>query len=81
MANYAMYPKPRKGTPTTMKNNYTSVVNSIIRPNVSYAQDTTNNTSNTYNRQQMAPQGKGNLAIKAPTGQPRFHTQVNVNPS
>ncbi|GFY43804.1 hypothetical protein TNIN_139361 [Trichonephila inaurata madagascariensis] len=91
MANYAkcpMYPKPRKGTPTNTKNNYTTVVNSIIRPNVSYAQDTTkntsNNTSNSNNRQLMAPQGRGNPAIKTPTQASRVIApppQVNVTPN
>ncbi|GFS85343.1 PRE_C2HC domain-containing protein [Trichonephila clavipes] len=41
MANYfkcPLYPKPRKSTST--KNNYTSVVESIVRPNLSYAQAT-----------------------------------------
>ncbi|GFY78962.1 hypothetical protein TNIN_125131 [Trichonephila inaurata madagascariensis] len=91
MANYAkypMYPKPCKGTPTNTKNNYTTVVNSIIRPNVSYAQATTNNpstnTSNSNNRQQMAPQRRGNPSIKTPTQASRVIApppqQVNVTP-
>ncbi|GFY78939.1 hypothetical protein TNIN_338161 [Trichonephila inaurata madagascariensis] len=71
MANYTkcpLYPKPRKGTPNTTKNNYSTVVNSIIRPNVSYAQAATNqNTSISKNKQQMAPQGRANPAIQTQT--------------
>ncbi|GFT87455.1 PRE_C2HC domain-containing protein [Trichonephila clavipes] len=39
MANYSkcpLYPKPRKGA--SIKPNYTSIVNSLVRPNVSFAQ-------------------------------------------
>ncbi|GFV67780.1 hypothetical protein TNCV_783801 [Trichonephila clavipes] len=39
MANYSkcpLFPKPRKGK--QIKNNYTTVVDSIVRPNTSYAQ-------------------------------------------
>ncbi|GFV60744.1 hypothetical protein TNCV_4092671 [Trichonephila clavipes] len=39
MGNYSkcpLFPKPRKGK--LVKNNYTSVVDSIVRPNTSYAQ-------------------------------------------
>ncbi|GFX25664.1 nucleic-acid-binding protein from transposon X-element [Trichonephila clavipes] len=39
MANYSkcpLYPKPRKGA--SIKPNYTSMVNSLVRPNVSFAQ-------------------------------------------
>ncbi|GFY75761.1 hypothetical protein TNIN_136521 [Trichonephila inaurata madagascariensis] len=82
-----MYPKPRKGTPTNTKNNYSSVVNSIVRPNVSYPQAANNNapsnTSNSNNRQQMAPLGRGNPAIKTPTQASRAIApppqQVNTN--
>ncbi|GFT63155.1 hypothetical protein TNCV_4068861 [Trichonephila clavipes] len=41
MANYSkcpLFPKPRKGK--QIKNNYTTVVDSIVRPNTSYAQVT-----------------------------------------
>ncbi|GFY56147.1 hypothetical protein TNIN_214501 [Trichonephila inaurata madagascariensis] len=80
--------KPRKGTPTNTKNNYSSVVNSIVRPNVSYAQAANNNapsnTSNSNNRQQMAPLAKGNPAIKTPTQASRAIApppqQVNKTP-
>ncbi|GFX75726.1 hypothetical protein TNCV_3623691 [Trichonephila clavipes] len=40
MANYAkcpLYPKPKKGGPTKNNNSYTNVINSIVRPNLSYA--------------------------------------------
>ncbi|GFV20322.1 nucleic-acid-binding protein from transposon X-element [Trichonephila clavipes] len=57
MANYSkcpLFPKPRKGK--TTKNNYTTtVVGSIARPNLLYAQATsTQTTSNNKNAQQMA---------------------------
>ncbi|GFS59301.1 hypothetical protein TNIN_100471 [Trichonephila inaurata madagascariensis] len=88
MANYTkcpLYPKPRKGTPNTTKNNYSTVVNSIIRPNVSYAQAATNhNTSNSKNKQQMAPQGRANPAIQTQTQASREATppqQVINNPN
>ncbi|GFW95097.1 nucleic-acid-binding protein from transposon X-element [Trichonephila clavipes] len=59
MANYSkcpLYPKPRKGT--TIKPNYTTIVNSLVRPNVSFAQaaaqqEKNKNTAPTP--QQMAP--------------------------
>ncbi|GFU14151.1 PRE_C2HC domain-containing protein, partial [Trichonephila clavipes] len=43
MANYSkcpLYPKPKKGT--TTKTNYTNVINSLVRPNVTFAQATEN---------------------------------------
>ncbi|GFW74632.1 nucleic-acid-binding protein from transposon X-element [Trichonephila clavipes] len=55
MANYSkchLFPKPRKGT--ALKTNYTNTVNSIVRPNTSYAQ-ITKNTLHSANPQQMAP--------------------------
>ncbi|GFT20255.1 nucleic-acid-binding protein from transposon X-element [Trichonephila clavipes] len=57
MANYSkcpLFPKPSKGK--TTKNNYTTVVDSIVRPNTTYAQ-ATNTTKPTQNKntQQMAP--------------------------
>ncbi|GFW07245.1 hypothetical protein TNCV_3694381 [Trichonephila clavipes] len=70
MANYAkcpLYPKQKKATPSNTKNNYTSIVNSLVRPNFSYAQATNNNTSNS---QQMAP------PVKAP---PATKTQTQAN--
>ncbi|GFQ67725.1 nucleic-acid-binding protein from transposon X-element [Trichonephila clavata] len=50
MANYAKcpkFPKPRKGK--NIKNNYTTVIDSLIRPNVSYSQALNPNNSNTNN--------------------------------
>ncbi|GFY55122.1 hypothetical protein TNIN_281051 [Trichonephila inaurata madagascariensis] len=86
-----MYPKPRKGTPTNTKNTYSSVINSIVRPNVSYAQAANNsapsNTSNSNNRQQMAPLAKGNPATKTPTqasrvlAPPSQPVNANTNPN
>ncbi|GFV41221.1 uncharacterized protein TNCV_2979751 [Trichonephila clavipes] len=55
MANYSkcpLFPKPRKGT--ALKTNYTNTVNSIVRPNTSYAQ-ITKNTLHSANPQQKAP--------------------------
>ncbi|GFU93866.1 hypothetical protein TNCV_1660901 [Trichonephila clavipes] len=54
-ANYSkcpLFPKPRKGT--DLKTNYTNTVNSIVRPNTSYAQ-IAKNTLHSANPQQMAP--------------------------
>ncbi|GFT72295.1 nucleic-acid-binding protein from transposon X-element [Trichonephila clavipes] len=75
MANYAkcpLYPKQKKVTPSNTKNNYTSIVNSLVRPNISYAQATNNNTSNP--QQQMAP------PVKAPPAT-KTQTQANRVPS
>ncbi|GFU88633.1 putative RNA-directed DNA polymerase from transposon X-element [Trichonephila clavipes] len=85
MANYAkcpLYPKHKKGSTTNSKNDYTSIVNSLVRPNISYAQATNNNTTNSNPQQQMAPPVKGNLAIKTQTQDNRATTppqQVNTN--
>ncbi|GFV40266.1 nucleic-acid-binding protein from transposon X-element, partial [Trichonephila clavipes] len=57
MANYSkclLFPKPRKGK--LVKNNYTTVVDSIVRPNTSYAQATNPiKPIQPKNTQQMAP--------------------------
>ncbi|GFX37007.1 hypothetical protein TNCV_1175071 [Trichonephila clavipes] len=85
IANYAkcpLYPKPRKGSTTNNKNNYTSIDNSIIRLNVSYAQATNNTTSSNNIKKQMAPQVKGNPPISTQTQASRATTtpqQVNTN--
>ncbi|GFX86037.1 hypothetical protein TNCV_2403331 [Trichonephila clavipes] len=79
MANYSkcpLYPKPRKGK--TLKNNYSTVVDSIVRPNLTYAQATNTRTQiNNKNTQQMAPrsnevpaipqQAQANRNVKIPT--------------
>ncbi|GFV33336.1 hypothetical protein TNCV_1498561 [Trichonephila clavipes] len=79
MANYSkypLYPKPRKGKP--VKNNYTTVVESIVRPNLTYAQATSKQTpNNNKNTPQMAPrsievpavsqQTQANRNVKIPT--------------
>ncbi|GFX28888.1 putative RNA-directed DNA polymerase from transposon X-element [Trichonephila clavipes] len=55
MANYSkcpLFPKPRKGT--ALKTNYTNTVNSIVRPNTSYAQ-ITKNSLHSANPQHMSP--------------------------
>ncbi|GFY59216.1 hypothetical protein TNIN_325231 [Trichonephila inaurata madagascariensis] len=81
-----------RGTPTNnTKNTYSSVINSIVRPNVSYAQAANNsapsNTSNSNNRQQMAPLAKGNPATKTPTqasrvlAPPSQPVNANTNPN
>ncbi|GFX74368.1 hypothetical protein TNCV_3453161 [Trichonephila clavipes] len=57
MTNYSKCPlfaKPRKGAP--IKQNYTDTINSIVRPNLSYAQ-ATQKTSHSATPQQMAPPG------------------------
>ncbi|GFU83171.1 nucleic-acid-binding protein from transposon X-element [Trichonephila clavipes] len=83
MANYAkcpLYPKQKKVTTSSSKNNYTSIVNSLVRPNFSYAQATNNNTSN--QQQQMAPPVKEPPATKTQTQANRVPTppqQVNAN--
>ncbi|GFY15036.1 hypothetical protein TNCV_4492891 [Trichonephila clavipes] len=75
MANYAkcpLYPKPKKGAPTK-NNNYTSVINSIVRPNLSYANATKNTTTSNRN-QQMATRISGRSSVP-----PQVQTnQVNV---
>ncbi|GFW83276.1 hypothetical protein TNCV_2509161 [Trichonephila clavipes] len=57
MANYSkcpLFPKPRKGK--TTKNKYTTVVESIVRPNLSYVQAaSTQTTGNNKSAEQMAP--------------------------
>ncbi|GFY71651.1 hypothetical protein TNIN_14441 [Trichonephila inaurata madagascariensis] len=68
-----------------------NIINSIVRPNVSYAQAANNsapsNTSNSNNRQQMAPLAKGNPAIKTPTqasrvlAPPPQPVNANTNPN
>ncbi|GFT63890.1 nucleic-acid-binding protein from transposon X-element [Trichonephila clavipes] len=65
MANYAkcpLYPKPKKGAPTKNNNNYTSVINSIVRPNVSYA-NATKASTNTIRNQQMATRTGGSSSV------------------
>ncbi|GFX22052.1 PRE_C2HC domain-containing protein [Trichonephila clavipes] len=82
MANYAkcpLYPKQKKVSPTNTKSNYTSIVNSLVRPNISYAQATNNNTSNP--QQQMAPPVKAIPATKTQTQANRVSTPQQVNPS
>ncbi|GFX43048.1 nucleic-acid-binding protein from transposon X-element [Trichonephila clavipes] len=75
MANYAkcpLYPKPKKGAPTK-NNNYTNVINSIVRPNLSYANATKNTTTSNRN-QQMATRNSGSSSVP-----PQVQTnQVNV---
>ncbi|GFU78380.1 hypothetical protein TNCV_4090941 [Trichonephila clavipes] len=80
MANYSkcpLFPKPRKGK--TIKNNYTTVVDSIVRPNITYAQATNNKKSDQYkNTQQMAPRVNDAPAISSqnqtnrPFNKPRY---------
>ncbi|GFU68242.1 hypothetical protein TNCV_39521 [Trichonephila clavipes] len=56
MENYfkcPLYPKPRKGSNTT-PNNYATAVDSLIRPNTSFAQAVSKTTNNSKNPQQMA---------------------------
>ncbi|GFW54254.1 uncharacterized protein TNCV_1560321 [Trichonephila clavipes] len=69
MENYAkcpFFPKPHKGI-TTNTDNYSIVVNNLIRLNVSYAQATLENqeSSNTISTQQMAPRSTKNSVADA----------------
>ncbi|GFX79521.1 hypothetical protein TNCV_825101 [Trichonephila clavipes] len=67
--------KPPKGTALNNRNSYTNVYNSIIRPNVSYAQAANPNkistNFNSQNKQPMAPKGPVNSA----------QIEANRNPS
>ncbi|GFV15976.1 hypothetical protein TNCV_4240191 [Trichonephila clavipes] len=78
MANWRgcpCFPKPPKGTALNNRNSYTNIYNSILRPNVSYAQAANPNkistNSNSQNKQQMAPKGPVNSA----------QIEANRNPS
>ncbi|GFW54246.1 nucleic-acid-binding protein from transposon X-element [Trichonephila clavipes] len=78
MANWRgcpCFPKPPKGTALNNRNSYTNIYNSILRPNVSYAQaanpNKTSTNSNSQNKQQMAPKGPVNSA----------QIEANRNPS
>ncbi|GFX67188.1 hypothetical protein TNCV_2185351 [Trichonephila clavipes] len=70
MANYSkcpLYPKPRKGA--SIKPNYTSIVNSLVRPNVSFAQATAQQERSKITAptpQQMAPRN-GQVPSTIPT--------------
>ncbi|GFW04042.1 hypothetical protein TNCV_2051581 [Trichonephila clavipes] len=83
MANYnkfPFYPKTRKGT--TINLNYSNIVNSLIRPTISYAQ-ITQPTLNSTTPQQMAPQIGTIPAITQPMNQdiitPILSHQQNSN--
>ncbi|GFS64448.1 nucleic-acid-binding protein from transposon X-element [Trichonephila clavipes] len=61
MANYKgcpSFPKPPKGAALNNRNSYTNIYNSIVRPNVSYAQ-AANGSNNSRTNQQMATRGPG----------------------
>ncbi|GFX92002.1 nucleic-acid-binding protein from transposon X-element [Trichonephila clavipes] len=77
MANYSkcpLYPKPRKGK--TVKNNYTTVVESIVRPNLTYAQATSKQTSNnSKNTPQMAPRS---IEVPAVSQQTQANRNVKI---
>ncbi|GFY45169.1 hypothetical protein TNIN_221941 [Trichonephila inaurata madagascariensis] len=76
---------------THTNSNQRNIINSIVRPIVSYAQAANNsapsNTSNSNNRQQMAPLAKGNPATKTPTqasrvlAPPPQPVNANTNPN
>ncbi|GFT05831.1 nucleic-acid-binding protein from transposon X-element [Trichonephila clavipes] len=76
MANYAkcpLYPKPKKGAPTKNNNTYTNVINSIVRPNLSYV-NATKATPNSNRNQQMATRTGGSSSVP-----PQVQTnQINV---
>ncbi|GFW84555.1 uncharacterized protein TNCV_457361 [Trichonephila clavipes] len=70
MSNYSkcpLYPKPRKGA--SIKPNYTSIVNSLVRPNVSFAQAAAQQERSKITApipQQMAPRN-GQVPSTMPT--------------
>ncbi|GFW56125.1 putative RNA-directed DNA polymerase from transposon X-element [Trichonephila clavipes] len=81
MANYAgcpLYPKPKKSTNTPNNNNYTAVVNSLVRPNISYAQATNNSSTNSNPQQQMAPPTKAAPVNKSQTQASRESTAPQI---
>ncbi|GFX49051.1 hypothetical protein TNCV_786071 [Trichonephila clavipes] len=64
MANYRgcpSFPKPPKGAAKNNRNSYTNIYNSLVRPNISYAQATTG-ANNSKNTPQMATRGPGSSA-------------------
>ncbi|GFU75267.1 nucleic-acid-binding protein from transposon X-element [Trichonephila clavipes] len=64
MANYRgcpSFPKPPKGAAKNNRNSYTNIYNSLVRPNISYAQATTG-AINSKNTPQMATRGPGSSA-------------------
>ncbi|GFW91889.1 hypothetical protein TNCV_4080491 [Trichonephila clavipes] len=71
MSNYAkcpLYPKPKTGS--TNNNAYTNVINSIVRPNVSYANAAQNQKaiySKFKNNQQIAARSNGISAVASQT--------------
>ncbi|GFU96550.1 hypothetical protein TNCV_1133541 [Trichonephila clavipes] len=77
MANYSkcpLFPKPRKGT--TTRNNYSTVVDSIVRPNTTYAQVTNNKKPDQHKiTQQMAPRAKESPAISPQNQTNRLFTK------
>ncbi|GFU54002.1 hypothetical protein TNCV_246331 [Trichonephila clavipes] len=77
IANYSkcpLYPKPRKGK--TVKNNYTTVVESIVRPNLTYAQATSKQTpNNSKNTPQMAPRS---IEVPAVSQQTQANRNVKI---
>ncbi|GFT94511.1 nucleic-acid-binding protein from transposon X-element [Trichonephila clavipes] len=61
MANYRgcpSFPKPPKGAAKNNRNSYTNIYNSLVRPNISYAQATTG-ANNEINPPQMATREPG----------------------
>ncbi|GFS31075.1 hypothetical protein TNIN_308531 [Trichonephila inaurata madagascariensis] len=69
-------PKPRKGK--TINNNYTTVVESIVRPNVSYAQATNPQpTSSNKNTHQMATRNE----VPVIPQQPQANRKINIPPA
>ncbi|GFY13751.1 nucleic-acid-binding protein from transposon X-element [Trichonephila clavipes] len=64
MANYKgcpSFPKPPKGAAKNNRNSYTNIYNSLVRPNISYAQ-ATSGTINLKKTPQMATRGHGSSA-------------------
>ncbi|GFV63170.1 nucleic-acid-binding protein from transposon X-element [Trichonephila clavipes] len=84
MANYKRcpsFPKSPKGAAKNIRNSYTNIYNSLVRPNISYAQATTG-TVNSKNIPQMTTRGPGFWAqteAKPPTNNhfPNFNHRSN----
>ncbi|GFX37780.1 nucleic-acid-binding protein from transposon X-element [Trichonephila clavipes] len=84
-AKYPQFPKPKKGANNSnFKNTYSNVVNSIVRPNVSYANATKNKTTiNSHSPQQMATGNSGNSigSLQSQANQVRIPPPLTQNQS
>ncbi|GFS94961.1 nucleic-acid-binding protein from transposon X-element [Trichonephila clavipes] len=81
MANYKgcpSFPKPQKEPALNNRNSYTNIYNSIVRPNVSYAQ-AANGSNSSRTNQQMATRGPGFSAQPEAKTQPPSNRYNNNN--